>query len=228
MRRRDGVWQHRALAAGLILFVVAVNTLAAHTGVRYLVPAMVIGYALAGPMLALIAGRVRIGQPLALGLGGLVFCVANLRMYTDIPAAMATEQLSRIDDTQAAISALEERRIRLGYADYWTAYPITYLSEERIVVAPRLPLGWGPGVDRYPAYSRAVEAAGNPAEVFLLIDRQCAVGDHLRALDQSGATYRAEDVAHWVLVWDIRAADGTEASAREALQSAVAARATCA
>jgi Dolichyl-phosphate-mannose-protein mannosyltransferase len=228
MRCRDAVWQHRALATGLILFVLVVNTIAAHTGARYLVPAVVIGYALAGSMLALLASRVPLVQPLALGLGGLVFCIANLRMYADIPAAMAAEPLSRIDDTQAAIAALDERGIRRGYADYWTAYPITYLSKERIVVAPQLPLGWGPGVDRYPAYSRQVEAAGELSDVFLLIDRQCAVGDHVSALDQSAATYRADEVARWVLVWHIRAADGTEASAREALRSAVAARATCA
>jgi len=94
-------------------------------------------------------------------------------------------------------------------------------------VAPQLPLGWGAGVDRYPAFSRQV-AAGGASDMFMLIDRQCAVGDHLSALDQWETKYRVEEVGRWVLVWDIRTADGTEPAARETLQRAVAARTTCA
>lgn len=36
---------------------------------------------------------------------------------------------------QQIVKHLESRGIRYGYADYWTAYPITFLTDERIVIA---------------------------------------------------------------------------------------------
>ena len=50
-------------------------------------------------------------------------------------------------DTQsfATIECLKRNGIRGGYAEYWTAYKLTFLSHEEIIVAPT------DGVDRYPA-----------------------------------------------------------------------------
>jgi hypothetical protein len=57
-------------------------------------------------------------------------------------------------DTQslATIECLKRHRIRGGYADYWTAYKLTFLSKEEIVIAPTN------GVDRYPAYTELVRS----------------------------------------------------------------------
>jgi 4-amino-4-deoxy-L-arabinose transferase-like glycosyltransferase len=57
-------------------------------------------------------------------------------------------------DTESAriIACLNEHGIRGGYADYWTSYKLTFLSNEAIIFAPIS------GVDRYPAYTEFVRA----------------------------------------------------------------------
>jgi hypothetical protein len=57
-------------------------------------------------------------------------------------------------DTQslATIECLKRHGIRGGYADYWTAYKLTFLAGEQIIVAPTN------GVDRYPAYTAFVRS----------------------------------------------------------------------
>ena len=57
-------------------------------------------------------------------------------------------------DTQslATIACLKRNGIRGGYAEYWTAYKLTFLAREEIVVAPL------DGVDRYPRYTEFVRS----------------------------------------------------------------------
>lgn len=57
-------------------------------------------------------------------------------------------------DTQslATIECLKRSGIRGGYAEYWTAYKLTFLTREEIVVAPL------DGVDRYPRYTEFVKS----------------------------------------------------------------------
>jgi hypothetical protein len=50
------------------------------------------------------------------------------------------------------IDCLERERIRGGYADYWTSYRLTFLSNEAIILAPTS------GIDRHPAYTEFVRA----------------------------------------------------------------------
>ena len=208
-----GEWRARAVATALLILVATLNTISAHGSAHHLVPAALAGYALSGASSALVAARWRGGGlVLGLGLSLLVFGVGNLSAYADIPQVMAAEQLSGIEDTRAAIAALDARGLSRGYADYWTAYPIIYLSDERIVVAPSLPLDWGAGVDRYPSYTRQVEAVADPARVFLLLDRRCPVDGYLGVLDRAHASYRADDVGRWRLVWDIHAEPSTLSS----------------
>jgi hypothetical protein len=52
------------------------------------------------------------------------------------------------DSVSAAILAcLERSGTRAGFADYWLSYKLTFLSGERIIIAPTT------GVDRYPPYT---------------------------------------------------------------------------
>ena len=69
-------------------------------------------------------------------------------------------------DTQslATIDCLRRNGIRGGYAEYWTAYKLTFLAQESIVVAPT------DGIDRYPKYTRvraraARSTSGSMSEV---------------------------------------------------------------
>jgi hypothetical protein len=57
-------------------------------------------------------------------------------------------------DTQslATIECLERNGIRGGYAEYWTAYKLTFIAQESIVVAPT------DGIDRYPKYTEFVRS----------------------------------------------------------------------
>jgi hypothetical protein len=59
-------------------------------------------------------------------------------------------------DPVAAIACLDARGARAAYADYWVSYKVTFLSGERIIVAPTT------GVDRYPRYTEFVAQSGRP------------------------------------------------------------------
>jgi hypothetical protein len=69
-------------------------------------------------------------------------------------------------DTQsiATIECLKRQGIRGGFAEYWTSYKLTFLSNEEVIIAPT------DGVDRYPEYTEYVRSlpphlrAGNAAE----------------------------------------------------------------
>ena len=55
-------------------------------------------------------------------------------------------------DTAAIIACLERSGVRAAYADYWLSYKLTFLTAERVIVAPTT------GVDRYPAYTAVVRS----------------------------------------------------------------------
>ena len=57
-------------------------------------------------------------------------------------------------DTQsvATIECLKRNGIRGGYAEYWTAYKLTFIAQESVVVAPT------DGIDRYPKYTEHVRS----------------------------------------------------------------------
>jgi hypothetical protein len=57
-------------------------------------------------------------------------------------------------DTQslATIDCLKRNGIRGGYAEYWTAYKLTFIAHEEIIIAPT------DGIDRYPRYTEYVRS----------------------------------------------------------------------
>jgi hypothetical protein len=64
-------------------------------------------------------------------------------------------------DTQsiATIECLKSNGIRGGYAEYWTAYKLTFIAQEEIVIAPV------DGVDRYPRYTEFVRSVPAQARI---------------------------------------------------------------
>jgi hypothetical protein len=58
-------------------------------------------------------------------------------------------------EATAIISCLDRSGIRAAYADYWLSYKLTFLTGERVIVAPVN------GVDRYPPYTAIVR--GQPS-----------------------------------------------------------------
>ncbi len=62
-------------------------------------------------------------------------------------------------DWPTIVTRLDEAGFVRGYGEFWTAYPLTYMSDERILVVPVLPSRYGNVTDRYPPYYDIVRAA---------------------------------------------------------------------
>ena len=61
-------------------------------------------------------------------------------------------QLAPDTRSAALIDCLDRSGVRAAFADYWISYKLTFLTAERIVVAPHN------GMDRYPSYTAQVRA----------------------------------------------------------------------
>ncbi len=164
------LWQRRARAAELLagrcapsagvqnfflLFLVLVPGLFVASGAyidaqsyRYLVPLY------AGLCVAWAAGC----QSLHADRPGLVRRAAAPALLIAILAVHASQQalwFRRLEpDTRSyrVLQCLERRRIRGGFAEYWTSYKLTFLSDEAVIVAP------SDRLDRYPPFSRFVRS----------------------------------------------------------------------
>jgi hypothetical protein len=72
-------------------------------------------------------------------------------------------------DSQSAtiIDCLDQRGVRLALADYWLSYKLTFLTNERIIVAPLN------GVDRYPPYTAQVRTQAAPFTIPSTMEASC-------------------------------------------------------
>jgi hypothetical protein len=66
--------------------------------------------------------------------------------------------------TEAAINSLESAGITYGYADYWVAYKLDYLSDGRLVIDTS---GIGDDLDRWPSIDAVVLKVKRPAWLFV-------------------------------------------------------------
>ncbi|HEX2325579.1 MAG TPA: hypothetical protein VHQ00_09275, partial [Chloroflexota bacterium] len=197
----------QALTVGLLLSLVAlVDGVAAHSTVRHLAPVAHLGFAFAGAALVLLARRLlpRTGAA-ALAAALAVILVVGPNLYLDANAERIFRRfVARASEVQVAVAALQERGLRTGYADYWTAYPVSYFGAESVVVAPSVATIWGERVDRYPPHKHLVDDVEEAGHLFLLLDDRCTLLPYLLPLEQEEATYRVERIARWYLVWDVR------------------------
>jgi hypothetical protein len=67
----------------------------------------------------------------------------------------------------AVINCLDRAGVRAAFADYWLSYKLTFLTGERIIVAP------DNGVDRYPPYTAFVRAQPAPIRIPDTIGGSC-------------------------------------------------------
>ena len=87
------------------------------------------------------------------------------------------------------VQFLEMKGFRYGYTDYITAYPVVFLTNEKIIVSPVA----GPlNVERYPAYTREVDRA---KEVFFVFVKDSEASERFEAsLKARGVSFTKEMV----------------------------------
>lgn len=94
----------------------------------------------------------------------LVGGVGLVLILTNNVVATARDPSAGKPTVRELVAGLDARGVRFVYTDYAIAYPLVFLSRERIVASPAA----GPtNVDRYPRYTRVVAASPSPAYVFL-------------------------------------------------------------
>ncbi len=108
------------------------------------------------------------------------------------------------DQDQAVIDFLVQHGGQHGYATYWVAYRLAFLSHENVILAPLLPYKASlvyTASDRYPPYTAEVEAA----------ERLVMVTANLPQLDQAiaqqlrsgGITYRRQAIGPYTVFYDL-------------------------
>lgn len=80
---------------------------------------------------------------------GIVCAIAGVHVWQQ---AVWYHKLQPDMQSLDTIECLKRNGIRGGYAEYWTAYKLTFLAHESIIVAPT------DGADRYPAYTEYVKS----------------------------------------------------------------------
>ena len=92
-----------------------------------------------------------------------------------------------------------------GYATYWIAYPLAFLSDEEIILVPRLPykadLRYTSRDDRYEPYGEIVEASSRVAYV---TSDQPALNERLRqAFCDLGVDFREREISSYHVFYDL-------------------------
>jgi hypothetical protein len=228
--RRDAPGAGRTLVNRPVAAVLALasitNVVAAHGAVRHLLPAALIAFAFFGAAPALcftLSTRQRV--TLAGGLAVLVL-VPNL-WFLPRSAGAFGDRPPFGSDVQTVVNRLNDRGLTHGYSDYWTAYPVTYVSGERIVLAPLAATIWGGRFDRFPDYTREVDTALPAGTPFLLLDFECSPTPYLQPLADGGATYRLDGLPGYFLLWKVQVPPPSQAEALAGWRNVIASRHVC-
>ncbi len=139
---------------------------------RYFLPLWIVLTLIAGEMIGKFVPKLSyqvgcIAVVVLFNLWGVVECALRdtpgLTTQFDPVAAVDHRYLPQL------IRFLHENGETHGYTNYWVAYPLAFLSDERLIYAPRLPyhpdLRYTPRDDRYPPYTRQVAESGRVAYI---------------------------------------------------------------
>lgn len=205
LRRRAGARSGLWMIAGVALTTVVgfvLTPFGADPSGRYFLP-------LALP-LAIFLGSLaadllpRLGRP---AVASLVLLVAAYNLGSTLecvrrnPPGLTTQfdPVARVNTQgyQELIDFLETHGETTGYSNYWVAYPLAFLSEERLVFVPRLPyhqdFRYTARDNRYPPYDALVAASSRAAYI---TTHHPALDAHLRAaFTRLGVRYSEATVA---------------------------------
>ena len=153
------------------------------------------------------------GRPLGWGVVGflVLFYAVGTAQAAANPYRMTTQfapDARLAPDAVPQLAAfLEAHGETRGYTTYWVAYPLAFLTAERLIFVPRLPyhrdLRYTPRDDRYPPYDAQVAAA---RRVALVVPQHPRLETCLRALlRQHGVTWQEAVVADHVVFYALDA-----------------------
>jgi hypothetical protein len=134
----------------------------------------------------------------------------------DHPPGLTTQfdAVTRIDHSydQALIAFLSEEGASRGYSNYWVAYPLAFLSQEKLIFVPRLPyhhdFRYSPRDDRYPPYDELVSASDSVAYItvnFPMLDARLE-----GALTRRGVDWSERRVGDYHVYYDLSQAVSPE------------------
>jgi len=84
-----------------------------------------------------------------------------LNYGSDVAGVRIVRHSVRESDETVLAEQLRKRGLRGGLADYWVAYRLTFLFEERVIIVP-----WHEKLDRYPPYRTAVASQARVAYIY--------------------------------------------------------------
>ena len=117
---------------------------------------------------------------------------------------LATDFTNNYD--QQVIDFLHQHGDQYGYATYWTAYRLTFLSHETIILSPQLPYKSTllyVDQDRYPAYTEMVNQADRPVFVTANLPQlDSVIADRLKA---SGISYSQQTIGPFTIFYNLSA-----------------------
>ncbi len=205
LRRRGpalaGTWMITGVAlATLVGFVL--TPFGADPSGRYFLP---LAFPLAFFLGSLVADlRPRVGRLAAVSL---VLLVVAYNLWSTIecvrrdPPGLTTQfdPVARVNARgyKELIDFLEIHGERAGYTNYWVAYPLAFLSEERLVFVPRLPyhedFRYTARDDRYPPYGATV--AASPRVAYITTNHPALDESLRRSLAQQGVEFSEASVS---------------------------------
>lgn len=104
---------------------------------------------------------------------------------------------------EALIKFLKDEGETRGYTNYWVAYPIAFLSQEEIILVPRLPyhldMRYTPRDDRYAPYQKVVEQSDRAVYI---TTRNPLLDDYLRANFQDlGVSWQEKKIGDYLVYY---------------------------
>lgn len=108
------------------------------------------------------------------------------------------------DDDPELIAFLEENQLYNGYTNYWVAFRLAFLTNERMQYSAALPyktsLDYNPADNRYPAYVQAADSAEHIAYITTNLPELDA--ELKRQFDEQGLTYQQHQIGAFVIFYD--------------------------
>ncbi|HHH81475.1 MAG TPA: hypothetical protein ENL35_00630 [Chloroflexi bacterium] len=177
---------------------------------RYFLP-LILPLALLGGSFAGAKWRwMKKGPRLGLFAGVLAFqLLSHVVVARQNPPGFTTQfdAVTRIDHRYdgALISFLEERGEYTGYTNYWVAYPLAFLSQERLIYVPWLPyhldFRYTARYDRYAPYGRAV--AMSPTSAYITVHHPDLDAFLRRALSLRGISWQETQIGDYQVFYDL-------------------------